>query len=96
MLQAAVAGPTIPKPRAPAPRCGSTGPDGALIVCGQGQEQFRLPKLDDRYRADAPAIPKAETSILGGRATLAAELEQGADAQGGKIDRAMVRLKLPF
>lgn len=96
ILQAAVAGPMVEKPRQPAPACGSTGPDGALIVCGAGQEQFRLRPLADRYHADAPAIPKAETSILGGKAKVVAKAEQAGDGRGGRINRAMVRLKIPL
>ncbi len=95
LLQAAVAGPVIEKPRRPAPACGATGPDGALIVCGEGQEQFRLRVLSDRYQTDAAAIPKAETSIFGGKAKVAAEVE-AAGVGGVQSNRAMVRLKMPF
>jgi hypothetical protein len=96
ILQAAVAGPMIETPRRSAPACGTTGPHGALIVCGAGQEAFRLRPLSDRYQADAAAIPKAETSILGGKVKLAAEAEQAGDGRGGRINRAMVRLKTRF
>ena len=96
LMQAAVAGPVIEKPSRPAPACGSTGPDGELIVCGTGQEQFRLRRLSDRYQSDAAAIPKAETTILSGKAKVAAEAEQAGDGRGGRINRAMVRLKMPF
>ena len=95
ILQAAVAGSMIEKPRRPAPACGTTGPDGALIVCGAGQEQYRLRPLADRYQADAAALPKAETSILGGKAKLAGEAE-AAGVGGVQSNRAMVRLKMPL
>lgn len=95
ILQAAIAGPMIEKPRTPAPACGATAADGSLVVCGQGQEAFRLRALPDRYSADAAALPKAETGILGGKAKLAAEAEQ-AGVGGFVSNRAMVRLKMPF
>lgn len=92
ILQAAVAGPMIEKPRQSA--CGSTAPDGALIVCGAGQGAHRLGKLPDRYDAAAAAIPKAQTNIAG-VGTLSAEAEKGEIA-GFPTNRAMVRLKNPF
>ena len=95
LLQAAVAGPTIAKPRAPAPACGTAAPDGSLVVCGQGQEGFRLRPLPDRFTSDPAALPKAETGVLGGKAKLAAEAEQ-ARVGGFVSNRAMVRLKAPF
>ncbi|KQT32675.1 hypothetical protein ASG29_13135 [Sphingomonas sp. Leaf412] len=95
LLQAAVAGPLLDKPRAPARACGTTAPDGSLIVCGAGQEGFRLRPLPERYAADPAALPKAETGILGGKAKLAAEAEQ-AGVGGVVSNRAMVRLKTPF
>ena len=95
MLQAAVAGPVMEKPRTPVPACGTAAADGSLVVCGQGQEAFRLRPLPDRFTADPSALPKAETGILGGRAKLAAEAEQ-AGVGGFTSNRAMVRLKTPF
>ena len=95
ILQVAVAGPMIETPRRPAPACGTTGPDGALIVCGKGQEDYRLRPLPERYTTDPAALPKAETGILGGKAKLAAEAES-ATVGGVQSNRAMVRLKMPF
>lgn len=94
-LQAAVMGPPAdrPRPAAPAPRCGTTGPDGEVVVCATSQESYRLKPLSDRYDADVPALPKAETKI--GGATVAAESE--ASGVGGFVsNRAMMRLKVPF
>jgi hypothetical protein len=94
-LQAATAGPLLERqrPTAPAPRCGTAGPDGEVVVCAAPQEAFRLRPLPDRYDADAPALPRAETKI--GNATLAAEGEQ-AGVGGFVSNRAMMRLKVPF
>lgn len=97
LLQATVAGPVLEKRSrvAPAVRCGTAGPDGEIVVCAKTQEEFRLKPLSDRYRADDPALPRAETSILGGKARVAADAEQGS-VGGFPTNRAMVRLKMPF
>ena len=99
ILQAAVAGPMIDPPRRPAPlpaACGTKDAEGTVIVCGRSvQDGFRLKPLPDRYDPDAPALPRAQTSILGGRAALAAETE-AASVGGVPSNRAMVRLKIPL
>lgn len=78
LLQAAVAGPVLDQPR-PAGVC-PRSPSGDVVVCARpgAPERFRLRPLPDRYSADAPALPKAETRVLGGRAKLAAEAEAGS------------------
>ena len=95
ILQSAVAGPLLSKPVAPDPCRASTGND--VVVCGRrpNAERYRLRPLSDRYDPDAPALPKAETGILGGRATLAAEAE-AASVGGVPGNRAMIRLKIPL
>lgn len=97
LFQAAVAGPVLEKPRRPTNdmRCGKPGPDGEIVVCAKSQEEFRLRPVPERYVVDTPALPKAETSILGGKAKIAGEVEQG-DVGGFPTNRAMVRLKVPF
>lgn len=94
LLQAA-AGPPAERTRIapPAPACGTTAPDGEVVVCATPQETFRLRALPQRYDADAPALPKAETRV--GGATIAAEGE-AAGVGGFVSNRAMVRLKVPF
>jgi hypothetical protein len=95
LLQAAVAGPMLPKPRSvlprecPKPREGDT----TVVVCGRGQEEFRLRAMPERYSADPQALPKAQTTIGGN--TVAAEAEQG-DVGGIPTNRIMLRLKRPF
>ena len=76
-------------------RCtpGATGDD--IVVCGRTDpDQYRLKPLPDRYEPpDGP--PRAELK-LSDREKLGVEAEQGSDAQGGAISRAMVRYKLKF
>ncbi|WP_341208452.1 hypothetical protein [uncultured Sphingomonas sp.] len=95
LLQSAVAGPLLDKPLAPDPCRAPTGND--VVVCARrpDPERYRLRPLDDRYDADAAAIPKAETAILGGRAALAAEAE-AATIGGVQSNRAMIRLNIPL
>ncbi len=95
LLQSAVAGPLLEKPVAPDPCRAPTGND--VVVCGHrpDPDRYRLRPLTDRYDADAAAVPKAETAILGGRATLAAEAE-AASVGGVPSNRAMIRLKIPL
>ncbi|MFK3891426.1 hypothetical protein [Sphingomonas sp. NPDC079357] len=94
-LQFVVAGPLLDKPAVPDPCRAPTGND--VVVCGRrpDPDRFRLRPLTDRYDADAAALPKAETAILGGRATLAAEAE-AASVGGAPSNRAMIRLKIPL
>ena len=95
LLQSAVAGPLLDKPVAFDPCRASTGND--VVVCGRrpDPDRYRLRPLIDRYDADAAALPKAETAILGGRAALAAEAE-AATVGGVQSNRAMIRLKIPL
>ena len=94
----AVAGPPglppSPKLRA-APRC-TPDPDAApddVVVCGRRDEPYRLKPLPELY-VTPDRLPKAEADVGVGK--LAVETEQGSDAQGGAIPRAMVRLKIPL
>ncbi|WP_375270438.1 hypothetical protein [Sphingomonas sp.] len=96
LLQAAaVAGPVLPAPRSVLPReCPSAQPgDSEVVVCGRGQEQFRLRAAPERYSSDPQALPKARTTIGGN--TVSAETEQG-DVGGIPTNRIMLRLKRPF
>ncbi|WP_419809622.1 hypothetical protein [Sphingomonas sp.] len=95
ILVQAVAGPFLPapsRPRGDAP-CPPPSADGEVVVCARDQERYRLrtpPTVDGR---DGP--PRAAVRVFGD-AKLGAEAEQGRDAQGGPINRIMVRLKVPF
>lgn len=95
ILQSAVAGPLLDTPPAPDP-CARPAA-GDIVVCGRraDPDRYRLRPLDGRYSADAAALPKAETGILGGRAALAAEVES-ATIGGVPSNRAMLRLKFPL
>lgn len=97
VLQAAIAGPALEKPRPPARPCESVAAGSEVVVCGRvpDQEAFRLRAIPERYDSNPAALPKAETSILGGRAKLAAETEQ-AGVGGFVSNRGMVRLKIPL
>lgn len=97
LLQASVAGPPLPAPRPAAPACLPDAAGGEVTVCGSRgqQEQFRLRALPQRYDPDVAALPKAETSILGGKAKVAAETE-AAGVGGFQSNRGMVRLKIPL
>ncbi len=95
LLLLQVAGPMLEKPRSAAPtRSCTPRPGEDLVVCGKGQEQFRLRPITPRADDGAPAIPKAETAIGPGM-TLAAEAEQG-NVGPNLTNRAMVRWKLKF
>lgn len=76
-------------------RCtpGGTGED--IVVCDRTDpDQYRLKPLPDRYEPTT-GPPRAEFK-LSNREKLGVEVEQGSDAQGGAINRAMVRYKLKF
>lgn len=95
-LQAsAVAGPPLDVPRnlraADACKPDPADPD-AIVVCARRDEPYRLGRLPQR--AEEPAIPRAETTLLG-KTKLAVEGEQ-AGVGGFVSNRAMVRLKIPF
>lgn len=95
-LQAsAVSGPPLDVPRklraTNACKPDAADPD-AIVVCARRDEPYRLKPLPQR--ADDPAIPKAETTLLG-KTRLAVEGEQ-AGVGGFVSNRAMVRLKIPF
>ncbi|ONF96002.1 hypothetical protein [Sphingomonas jeddahensis] len=63
-------------------------------MCARPNDRFRLKPLPERFVAER-APPKAEAAIPG-VGTVAAEVDQGADAQGGSINRAMIRLRIPL
>jgi hypothetical protein len=93
----AVSGPPAPVParsrvadEQPCPR----GPGGEVVVCARSPDQYRLKPLADRY-VEPTALPRAEIGVLGD-SKMSLEAERGADAQGGTINRAMVRLKIPL
>ncbi|MBB5696919.1 hypothetical protein [Sphingomonas yantingensis] len=72
---------------------GGTGDD--IVVCGRTDPaQYRLKPLPDRY--ERPNSPPRAKLKLSEREKLGVEVEQGSDAQGGAINRAMVRYKLKF
>ncbi len=76
-------------------RCTPGGPDDEIVVCGRSDpDQYRLKPLPDRY--EPPNGPPRAELNLSEREKLGVELEQGSDAQGGAINRAMVRYKLKF
>lgn len=95
LIQAAVFRPVLPQPRSVVPReCPRAQPgDTAIVICGRGQEEFRLPPMPQRYVTDPQALPKAAMKI--GDNTVAAETEQ-ADVGGFTSNRVMLRLKRPF
>ncbi|QNE30968.1 hypothetical protein F1C10_02685 [Sphingomonas sp. NBWT7] len=91
-----IAGPPAPVPprRATERSCPVAQPGEDIVVCAPPNDTYRLKPLPGRFAADRTP-PKAETTIAGvGR--VAAEVEQGADAQGGVINRAMIRLRIPL
>jgi hypothetical protein len=92
----AVAGPSAPLPprRAPERPCPVAQPGEEIVVCARSNDTFRLKPLPDRFVAERTP-PKAQKTIAG-VGTVSAELEQGADAQGGPVNRAMVRLRIPL
>ncbi|VXC61041.1 hypothetical protein [Sphingomonas sp. 8AM] len=94
-FQSVVAGPLLDKPAVADPCRAPTGND--VVVCGRrpDPDRYRLRPLTDRYDPDAPAFPKAETGIIGGRAALVAEAE-AATVGGVQSNRAMIRLKIPL
>jgi hypothetical protein len=95
LLQAAVAGPVLPRPRSVLPRsCPTPQPgDTDVVVCGRGQEEFRLRTSPERYSTDPQALPRAQATIGGN--TIGAETEQG-NVGGIPTNRVMLRLRRPF
>lgn len=97
MIGLQVAGPPAPVTPIRVPTlnpCPVASDTDDIVVCARPNEADRLRPLPEKYvRRDGP--PKAEVRVFGD-AKLAVEAEQGADAQGGPINRAMVRLKIPF
>ncbi len=95
LLQAAVAGPMLPKPRSVLPRECPKPQEGdtTVVVCGRGQEEFRLRNVPERYSSDPQALPRAQTTI--GDNTVGADTEQG-NVGGFPSNRIMLRLKRPF
>jgi len=94
LLQAAVAGPVLPRPRVPrdlAP-C-PVGEDGDVVVCAPDQRQFRLGPAP-RLRADGSVLPRAQMA-LDGKTDLSAETDQ-AGVGGFTSNRGMIRLKRRF
>lgn len=91
-----VAGPPAPVPSRPPPErpCPIARPGEEIVVCARPHDIYRLKPLSDRFTVDR-SPPKAATSIAG-VGTVAAELEQAADAQGAPINRAMIRLRIPL
>lgn len=96
MLALQVAGPpAATPPKRPSERpCPVPKPGEEIVVCARPNDAYRLKPLPERYVAER-APPKAETAIAG-VGTVAAELEQAADAQGAPINRAMIRLRIPL
>ncbi|MBB3693575.1 hypothetical protein [Sphingomonas sp. BK580] len=97
ILQVAISGPTIETRLGRVRPCESVAAGSEVVVCGRalGQEAFRLRAPPERYEANSPAVPKAETFILRGHAKLPAETEQ-AGVRGFVSNRGLVRLKSPF
>jgi hypothetical protein len=96
VLALQVAGPPAPavaKPESERP-CPIARAGEEIIVCARPNDAFRLKPLPDRFMAERTP-PKAQTAI-DGVGTVAAEVEQGADAQGAPINRAMIRLRIPL
>lgn len=76
-------------------RCTPGGSGDEIVVCGRADpDQYRLKPLPDRY--EPPNGPPRAELNLSDREKLGVEVEQGSDAQGGTINRAMVRYKLRF
>lgn len=90
-----VSGPVLPAGRpASAGDCPpAVADDDEVVVCGRRDDgRFRLKPLPPTY-AESERLPKAETSLLGGKA--AVETEQG-DVGGVPSNRVMLRFKAPF
>jgi hypothetical protein len=93
--QAAAGPPAAVPPRPRSDRPCLPGLDDEVVVCARtGDSPYRLRRLPERYSTAPDALPKAQVAALGG--TVSVEGEQGADAQGGPINRAMVRFRLPL
>ncbi len=76
-------------------RCTPGGAGDDIVVCGRTDpDQYRLNPLPERY--EPPNGPPRAELNLSDREKLGVEVEQGSDAQGGAINRAMVRYKLKF
>ena len=92
----AIAGPPAPVAarKVPVERPCPAPTAGEVVVCARSNEQYRLKPLSGRY-VEPTGLPLAEMRVfVDSKVSLAAE--QGADAQGGAINRAMVRLKIPL
>lgn len=94
VLQTIAGPPSAPKPVLVERPCPAAAPGEEIVVCARPNDQFRLKALPDRFTAER-APPRAETAI-NGVGTVAVEAEQGADAQGAPISRAMIRLRVPI
>lgn len=91
----AVAGPSSPAKPIPVEHpCPAAQPGEEIVVCARPNDQFRMRPLPERFMAER-APPKAATTIKG-VGTVAMEADQGADAQGAPITRAMIRLRVPI
>ena len=91
----AVAGPPAPAKPIPLERpCPPAKPGEEIVVCARPNDQFRVRPLPERFTVER-GPPKAETAV-NGVGTVAVEADQGADAQGGPITRAMIRLRVPI
>lgn len=78
----------------PPPTDGSlpTASGDDIVVCGRGQEQYRLRALPPRVAG--PLLPRAETGLIG-KSKIGVEAED-AGVGGFTSHRAMVKLKIPF
>lgn len=91
-----VSGPPAPVPtrRVSERPCPIAQPGEDIVVCARPSDRYRLKPLPQGFAAERDP-PKAEMNIAGVGA-VAAEVEQGRDAQGGPINRAMIRLRIPL
>ncbi|WBH16390.1 hypothetical protein [Sphingomonas radiodurans] len=96
MFALQVAGPPAPVPpnRSSDRPCPVAQPGEEIVVCARRDDEYRLKPLTGRYDFDREP-PKAEMAIAG-VGKVAAEVEQGRDAQGAPINRAMIRLRIPL
>jgi hypothetical protein len=74
--------------------CPVAQPGEDIIVCARRNDTYRLKPLSELYAVEREP-PKAQVNIAG-VGTVAAEVEQGRDMQGGPINRAMIRLRIPL
>lgn len=91
-LQAAIGpAPPLEERLRAAPRCPADPSIGEVVVCARRDQPYRLLPLPDRYADKGPR--KAETRV--GPGVLTAEGE-AASIGGIPVNRAMIRLKIPF